>query len=429
MSSTIETVNQWGGQFLAFAWPMFWQSSLLVLFVFALDLILARKVRAAIRYGLWLTVLLKLVLPPTLALPTGAVWWLFPEKPAFELPAAPKYIVTSDTSVPLPDFVPDIPLPAPKPRLDGAGWALLASITVSAGLLLWLVVCWRQVASQIQNAAASEESAGALAAAQQMAGLRSRARLKIVDGRMSPAACGLFHPIILLPRMLAENLPAGQLNAVLLHELFHLRRKDVWVNCAQALLQIFYWWHPLLWIANARIRRVREEAVDDAVMLALRDGRDIYAPTLLEVAKLAFRSPLMSLGLVGIMESRSALRQRIERLVNFRAPGKAGLTFLSLCGIFTFSAVALPMGQAPEKTNAGAVLLQTGDNSAVVTNTIDTSTRTATFGIRRSMNENVLGKVLLDAGVKIPPTVLYMDGGVLLVRGSREQLALVNEAV
>ena len=47
------------------------------------------------------------------------------------------------------------------------------------------------------------------------------------------------------------------------------------------------------------------------------------------------------------MESRSALRQRIERLVNFRAPRKAGLTFVSLCGIFVFSAVALPMGQAP----------------------------------------------------------------------------------
>ena len=144
---------------------------------------------------------------------------------------------------------------------------------------------------------------------------------------MSPAVCGLFRPVILLPRALAEKLSPTQLRAVLLHEIFHLRRRDVWVNCAQALLQIFYWWHPLLWVANARIRRVREEAVDDAVMLALREEADGYAPTLLEVAKLALRRPLMSLGLVGIMESRSALRQRIERLVDFRAPRKAGLTF------------------------------------------------------------------------------------------------------
>src|SRR5580693_6793782 len=150
--------------------------------------------------------------------------------------------------------------------------------------------------------------------------------------------------------MSPRPLSARQLRAVLLHEVIHLRRGDVWVNCVQTLLQIFYWWHPLLWLANARIRRLREEAVDDTVMLALRNEADAYAPTLLEVAKFAFRRPLASLGLVGILESRSALRQRVERLVDFRPPRRAGVTFLSLCGIFAFCAVALPMGQGPEQT-------------------------------------------------------------------------------
>ncbi len=118
------------------------------------------------------------------------------------------------------------------------------------------------------------------------------------------------------------------------------------MNCAQALVQIVYWWHPLLWLANAHIRRVREEAVDDAVMLALRDDAEAYAPTLLEVAKLAYHRPLASLGLVGILESRSALRQRIDRLMDFHAPRRAGLTLVSLCGICIFSAVAVPMGEA-----------------------------------------------------------------------------------
>src|SRR4029077_3963657 len=134
-----------------------------------------------------------------------------------------------------------------------------------------------------------------------------------VEGTMSPAVCGLFRPVILLPRALAERLSPAQLRVVLLHEIFHLRRGDVWVNCAQSLLQIVYWWHPLLWVANARIRRVREEAVDDVVMLTLRDDAENYAPRLLGVAKLAFSRPLVSLGLVGILESRGALRQRIER--------------------------------------------------------------------------------------------------------------------
>jgi beta-lactamase regulating signal transducer with metallopeptidase domain len=350
MNSVIETLNQWGGNFLNLAWPMLWQSSLLITLVLGLDFLLAQKIRASIRYALWLAVLVKLLLPPTLAVPTSAAWWLFKSPPAVETPAK-KYVISYGATTPHLDFVPQTdPVRAPEPRLGGAGGAFLGSITVSAGLLLWLAFRWRQITRKVRGATVSRECAGTLDAAQHMAGLGSRVRLKIVEGQMSPAVCGLLNPVILLPRTLVEKLSAGQLRAVLVHELFHLRRKDVWVNCAQALLQIVYWWHPLLWLANARIRRVREEAVDDAVMLALREEAEDYAPTLLEVARLAFRRPHLSLGLVGIMESRSALRQRIERLVNFRAPRKAGLTFVSLSGIFVFSAVALPMGHAPIST-------------------------------------------------------------------------------
>src|SRR5215469_12476991 len=344
----ILTLNRWAENFLGFAWPMLWQSSLLIVVVFALDLLLARRVRAAIRHALWVVVLVKLLLPPALALPTGVAWWLWPSKPALT-PIVKTETVTFD-STPLPDnFVPQtVPMPPlPAPKLSGLGWAMLASGVVSAGLLLSLILNWMKVERKSRQALSPGDFIADLEDARHLAGLRGPMRLKLVDDAISPAVYGLFRPVILLPRALAEKLSATQLRAVLLHEVMHLRRGDVWVNCAQTLLQIAYWWHPLLWLANARIRRVREEAVDDAVMASLRDGADAYAPTLLEVAKFAFRRPLASLGLVGIMESRSALRQRIERLVDFRPPRRAGVTFLSLFGIFLFGAVTLPMGQAP----------------------------------------------------------------------------------
>src|SRR6185503_18614671 len=195
------------------------------------------------------------------------------------------------------------------------------------------------------------EVAEMLSQARRLAGLRRNVMLRVTSEAMSPAVCGLFRPVILLPQSLIEKLTASQLRAVLLHELIHLRRRDVWVNCAQTLLQIVYWWHPLLWIANARVRGVREEAVDDAVMSALSAEAEVYAPTLLEVAKLAFARPLASLGLVGILESRSALRHRIERLLNFATPRKAGLTIASALCVLAFAALAVPMEQAPA-TNA-----------------------------------------------------------------------------
>ncbi|HKW29280.1 MAG TPA: M56 family metallopeptidase [Verrucomicrobiae bacterium] len=358
MNTFIENLNQWGGDFLSFAWPMLWQSSLLIVILFVIDFLSRGKIRASVRYALWLVVLVKLCLPPALALPTGAAWWLFPNRAAVRPPAIPQYVVTYDSAPSLADLIPET-IPALKPsspKLEGAGWVLLGCGLMSAGLLLWLAFRWWQISRKVSGAAPSEEFAGLLDEIRLRAGLRSAPQLKLVPGRMSPAVCGLCRPVILLPRVLAERLSAGQLRAVLLHEAFHLRRKDVWVNCAQALLQIAYWWHPLLWLANARIRRLREEAVDDAVMLALQGEAENYAPTLLTVAKLALSRPLMSLGLVGIMESRTALRKRIERLVNFRPVRKAGLSFLSFCCIFVFSAVALPMGEAPGPAPASSAI-------------------------------------------------------------------------
>ena len=90
MNSFIETLNQSGGQFLTFAWPMFWQSSLLIGCFVAFDLLFRRKIRASIRYALWLVVLVKLCLPPALALPTGAAWWLFPVQRGRSDPAGHK---------------------------------------------------------------------------------------------------------------------------------------------------------------------------------------------------------------------------------------------------------------------------------------------------------------------------------------------------
>ncbi|HEX5400305.1 MAG TPA: M56 family metallopeptidase, partial [Verrucomicrobiae bacterium] len=370
----IELLNHWGEQFLNFAWPMLWQSSLLITVIFALDFALRRKIRAAIRYALWLVVLVKLILPPTLALPTGPSWWIHSPAPPPVASPPLSFTVSYGDQMTVPDF-PTVPTPvAPPPKppaLKPAAWTMISFGVVSAGLLVWLLIRWRVVVRKVRNASEPKELNTLPDESARLAGLRSRVRLKLTEDSMSPAVCGLFRPVILLPRSLVEKLSVDQLRAVLLHEAIHLRRGDVWANCAQALLQIAYWWHPLLWLANARIRRVREEAVDDAVMLALRDDADIYAPTLLEVAKFAFRRPLASLGLVGILESRSALRQRIERLINFNSPRKAGLTIVSILGILAFSAVALPMGEAPEETNAAAISLLPNTNSPISTNAVN----------------------------------------------------------
>ena len=82
MNSLIENLNQLGGTFLSFALPMLWQSSLLITILFAFDFLVGRKLRASIRYALWLVVLVKLCVPPPLALPTSPAWWLHQTPPS-----------------------------------------------------------------------------------------------------------------------------------------------------------------------------------------------------------------------------------------------------------------------------------------------------------------------------------------------------------
>jgi beta-lactamase regulating signal transducer with metallopeptidase domain len=355
MPAFIEGLNHLGAQAMEVAWPMFWQSSLLIGVMLVVDWALRRRVRAAVRYALWCVVLLKLVLPPTLAFPTGPGWWL--RHNTSNPHAAPPVLAKYGPELTAPSFqLSKVVLPvSPAPeRLSVAGAVLAGTAGVSLVLLVWMLVRGRYAARVVRASLEPPVWVERMLHENRRAlGLHRPLRLRLIDQAMSPAVCGLLRPVILVPRVLVERLSPAQLRSVLVHELVHLRRGDVWANCFQALLQAAYWWHPLLWLANARMRRVREEAVDDAVVRALRGDSEAYAATLFEVAKLALQRPLAALGLVGILESRSFLRQRIKRLLELRPARNTGLTFASVLCVLAFGAFALPMGQAPEQ-KAGA---------------------------------------------------------------------------
>jgi len=457
MNSAIEHLNAWGAPFPSLAGTLLWQSTLLGLVILALDLGLRRRVRAAVRYALWLVLLVKLILPPSLALPTSPAWWW--SRAVAPIPAStPQYqfttVVNSPAELPPSETafspLPLAPLPPPPPpALTLAAWSLLAAGGGSLALLGWLILRWRQVVRTARAADEDPAYAPLLAEACQRTHCQSRVRVKITRATLSPAVCGLWRPVILLPQSLTETLAPEQLRAVLMHELMHVRRGDVWVNFAQALLQIIYWWHPLVWVANARIRRLREEAVDDAVMAALRDEADIYAPTLLAVAKFALQRPLASLGLVGILESRSALRQRIERLVIDPAPRRAGLSLAATFGLLVFSAVAVPMGDAPplapdNPANPSASTFTSNDQPDAPSNQVQ---QLVTFqlrpnsGLRKFRQQTgltadstadeylaALSQRLAKAGIALPPErMLWLgDCGLLLVRGTAAELGAVD---
>ena len=130
-----------------------------------------------------------------------------------------------------------------------------------------------------------------------------------------------------------------------------LQSANLWAGHILGFAWAMLWQSSLLiglvWVANTVIRRVREEAVDDAVTVALRGEADSYAPALLAVARLRLPRSLAGLGLVGILESRNALGRRIERLVNLPPPQRTGLSLASGLSVLAFAALAVPMGEGP----------------------------------------------------------------------------------
>jgi len=418
MNTIVEVINAAGRAFVGFSLPMLIQSSVLILILLAVDAILRRKVRAVFRYWIWTLVLIKLILPPSLGSPVSIGTWFgdrleVPTASLFEpegvVPAEPQAagsfpIVSGLPALPDPMIVqPLVPTTIVAPSSPVAPQAqqpaTVADTTMQVAvrslswqgltLLVWSAVVIALTLLLVQRAffvqglvgQAEEASRGLLAeleGCRHRLGLRQRIGLRLSPNTASPAVCGLFRPVILIPHALAPRLPSHDLQAVLLHELAHVRRGDLCVNLAQTVLQIVYFYNPLLWLANAVIRRIREQAVDEMVLVAMGETAQQYPQTLVNVAKLAFaRRPALSLRLVGVVESKSALTARVKHILSRPIPKTAKLGVLGLLVILLFAVVLLPMAKAqqPVERQDSADIAASGESNELNRNDGDDGSR------------------------------------------------------
>jgi beta-lactamase regulating signal transducer with metallopeptidase domain len=124
----------------------------------------------------------------------------------------------------------------------------------------------------------------------------------------SPAVAGWLKPVILLPAATLTGLTPGQLEAVLAHELAHIRRHDYLVNLLQALVETLLFYHPAVWWISSRIRAEREFCCDDLAVEICRDPV-LYARALTRLERLRAISPELAMSSVG-----GPLLHRIRRL-------------------------------------------------------------------------------------------------------------------
>jgi beta-lactamase regulating signal transducer with metallopeptidase domain len=148
-----------------------------------------------------------------------------------------------------------------------------------------------------------------------------------------PAAIGLVKPVVVLPTWLMDELPAEELNQVLLHELAHLRRKDDWTNLLQQVVKALFFFHPAVWWIERRISLEREIACDDAVLAETASPRS-YAECLQHIAEktLARRTLAMAQAALGRVRQISTRVAQILDGGRDRRAARVGSTGLAWAG-------------------------------------------------------------------------------------------------
>jgi beta-lactamase regulating signal transducer with metallopeptidase domain len=343
--------------------------------------------RQAVVHGLYLLALVKLVTPPLVELPLlparvgsaprGVA--IAPER-RLDLPVA-GFVASAHAAVP-PAASPRRPEPREAPGFAGgparetaapssrvppflraALPALLALGAFSVAVLAALrFVRFRRLARSAEPApaelAARAETIGA------SLGVRRTPELLLLPARVPPLLWPASpRPKLLLPRDLLPDLDDDERDALLAHELAHVRRRDHWVRFLEVGATALFWWYPVAWWSRSALRRAEERCCDEWVVRALPGSARAYASGILKSLTFLSDAPVpmpetaSGAGPIRDLESRlkeilmTSPRPRLSR------PTRIALGTLAVAALAIFPTVAPP--RAAEA--AAAVLLSDAD--------------------------------------------------------------------
>ncbi|MCY2963724.1 MAG: M56 family metallopeptidase [Planctomycetota bacterium] len=376
------TLDQFAQRWGAWMFGISWQLVVVVGVVWGVTW-LARNRSATLVHALWLLVLVRLLIPPSFASPTGWGWWVLPADQSTAPSTASSVAVNVPPAVgAFPEFpnghnpnsaggLPSIPGSTPdavnpdestsrRPQavsrwlsylmLAWAGVALSMLVLLAVGSVrVWM---WVQTAEPIDD----PDLYALLRDCQRRVGFNRPVELRNSEACTTPVVVGQFRPTILLPRAVLGELTLDELRGVLLHELHHLRRADAIVNFAQGILTALYFFHPLVWWANSRIREWRELACDESTLLSMPGGRRAYGGAIVKVTEIfGYASPPLALG---VMESKGPTRKRLERILSTNPRSPALPRWQVAFGCLVLGAVLLPGAGATRSGPSTALALE-----------------------------------------------------------------------
>ncbi|MET0267830.1 MAG: M56 family metallopeptidase [Duganella sp.] len=151
-------------------------------------------------------------------------------------------------------------------------------------------------------------------------GITRPVRLRIVEALSSPVTAGWWRPVVLVPAALVSGMPAQLLEALLAHEMAHVRRHDYLVNLLQNVIETLLFYHPAVWWISHRIRNERELIADDLAARQLGEPRRL-ALALSELERLQFSHHQLAMAANGgnLMERIKHLMRPAPQALNWKA--------------------------------------------------------------------------------------------------------------
>jgi bla regulator protein blaR1 len=317
-----------------------WQSTLFAVVAGLLTLIL-RKNQARARYWLWLAASMKFLIPFSWLVTIGSDFsWRHASAPAgtgfYEAieQAGQPFAQATNSALPAVASVAAPPLHL-FPMIIAGVWAC-GFLSV---VLLWCLR-WQRISNAIRLSLPLREGreVEALRRLESTTGLGMRVEMLLSRATIEPGIFGMSRPVLLWPERISQHLETAHLEAILAHELWHVRRRDNLAAALHMMVEAIFWFHPLVWWLGARLVDERERACDEEV-LASGSERRVYAESILKVCEFCVGSPLACVsGVTG-----SDLKKRMVHIMSEHVAQKLDLSKKLLLAVAGAAAIAAPI--------------------------------------------------------------------------------------
>jgi bla regulator protein BlaR1 len=316
-----------------------WQSTAVALVAALLTLTLRRN-HARARYWIWLTASLKFLIPFSWLVAVGnQLAWRSPA----DAVNTPLYYVVEQISQP---FTQSRVTPATLAThsLSPLHWLPAIVIVIWAGGFLAVLgswcVRWFRISAAVKESVPLEDGreVEALRRMRRDAEIDTAVELRLSRSTLEPGIFGIVRPVLLWPAGISQRLSDSQLQAVIAHELWHVRRRDNLAAVFHMIVEAVFWFHPLVWWVGARLIDERERACDEDVIDSGSE-RQSYAESILKVCEFCVGSPLACVsGVTG-----ADLKKRMVHIMSEHVVRKLDFTRRLLLSAVAVAVIAAPI--------------------------------------------------------------------------------------